>query len=109
MPSVPRLGHGALEALDRPLVDHRAEEDVALGGIAHPDRAGSLEQPLDERRGHRRGARRPGEVALHFWFCRLNAERITPSAAASRSALGSDDRRVLAAQLQQARLDPARH
>ena len=27
-------------------------------------------------------------VALHFWFCRLNAERITPSAAASRSAVG---------------------
>src|SRR5687767_14521891 len=43
-----RLGHGPFEPLHRSLVDHRPEEHIPLGGIAHPDGTGLLDQALQE-------------------------------------------------------------
>ena len=102
----PRLGDGALVALDRALVDHGAEEHVAFGGIAHPHRADALQQALGERRR---------DVAVHVDPARraallvLEAERRAHDAFSRRVEIraGHDDRRVLAAELEQAGLDQA--
>jgi hypothetical protein len=106
-PLAPRLPDRTLETLDRGAIDHRAEVDVALGGIAHPDGAGLLHQPVEERLRH---------PPVHVDARGGTALLVLEPEGGAHDTLGrgvqirtrGDDGRVLPAELQQAGLDPAR-
>jgi hypothetical protein len=104
---VPRPAHRLLVARDGALVDDRPEEDVALGRIAHAHGPDPGKQPLGERR---RDVAVDVDPAGRAAFLVLQAEGRAHHAfrRGIQVRRGHHDRGVLAAQLQQARLDETR-
>jgi hypothetical protein len=105
-PLAPRLSDSPLEALHRPLVDHGSKEDVALGGIAYSDSPGLLEQPLQKGR-HRLPLHIHPGCGAAFLILKTECGAHDSFGGGIEIGTGQHHRGVFAAELQQARLDPA--
>ena len=100
-----RPGHGTLEFRDRVRVDHGTKGDIALGRVADAQRLCFLEELRDEGL---RDVLVYVDARCRTAFLILQTERRARHAFRRCIQIGRlhDDRRILAAELEQARFDP---